>query len=292
MDASSAAALAEEAEEEKRELDTDCQAKARSEMTAFRSQIFMKFLEALSRAGSPTVNRVMHSIVMERAWEPLAGPIRELSVPELRQLKAQYKQYKEIKSRHITDMLGVLEVFGLLASGRAQAASGVPLNDETNGSEEDGQRDSTSVHMDVKFEEEPYEDEDWLLLLLSELIFDKLKLDKPEIALNYVPLICDDDDNDDGQVAVDKAQDEEERKGQTAADGTSSEPDLKSLLSRESATGRSADERFPLMDQLLMPPTARKALILVKQGLFQDAKDVLDQIKLSEDISEDEKIRA
>ena len=33
--------------------------------------------------------------------------------------------------------------------------------------------------MDVKFEEEPYEDEDWLLMLLSELIFDKLKLEKP-----------------------------------------------------------------------------------------------------------------
>lgn len=35
--------------------------------------------------------------------------------------------------------------------------------------------------MDVKFEEEPYEDEDWFLMLLSELIFDNLKLEKPEI---------------------------------------------------------------------------------------------------------------
>ena len=45
--------------------------------------------------------------------------------------------------------------------------------------------------MDVKFEEEHYEDEDWYLLLLSELIFDKLKLEKPEIRLDYVPLVED-----------------------------------------------------------------------------------------------------
>ena len=43
--------------------------------------------------------------------------------------------------------------------------------------------------MAVKFEEEPYEDEDWFLMLLSELIFDKLRLDKPQIELHYVPLI-------------------------------------------------------------------------------------------------------
>ena len=43
--------------------------------------------------------------------------------------------------------------------------------------------------MDVKFEEETYEDEDWFLMLLSELIFKKLKLERPAIELNYVPLI-------------------------------------------------------------------------------------------------------
>ena len=47
--------------------------------------------------------------------------------------------------------------------------------------------------MDVKFEEEPYEDEDWLLMLLSELIFDKLKLEKPQIELNYVPQIVEEE---------------------------------------------------------------------------------------------------
>ena len=56
---------------------------------------------------------------------------------------------------------------------------------------EDGQRDSATMPMDVKFEEERYEDEDWYLLLLSELIFDKLKLEKPEIRLDYVPLVED-----------------------------------------------------------------------------------------------------
>ena len=58
------------------------------EMTVYRSQIFIKFLQALSQAGNYSlVNKVMHSIVMEKAWEPMAAPIRELSVPELRQLK-------------------------------------------------------------------------------------------------------------------------------------------------------------------------------------------------------------
>ena len=44
-----------------------------------------------------------------------------------------------------------------------------------------------------------------------------------------------------------------------------------------------------------MPPTARKALILVKQGLIQEAKDVLDSIELSDIpsiISDEEKERA
>ena len=40
------------------------------------------------------------------------------------------------------------------------------------------------------------------------------------------------------------------------------------------------------MDQLLMPATARKALILVKQGFVQEAKDVLDSIDLNEEISD------
>ena len=43
--------------------------------------------------------------------------------------------------------------------------------------------------MDVKFEEEPYEDEDWFLMVISELIFDKLKLEKPEIDIDFVPLV-------------------------------------------------------------------------------------------------------
>ena len=43
--------------------------------------------------------------------------------------------------------------------------------------------------MDVKFEEVKYEKDDWFVMLLSELIFDQLKLKKPEIKLDYVPLI-------------------------------------------------------------------------------------------------------
>ncbi len=42
------------------------------------------------------------------------------------------------------------------------------------------------IPMDVKFEEEPYEDEDWFLMLLSELIFDKLKLEKPQIDISHI----------------------------------------------------------------------------------------------------------
>ena len=44
----------------------------------------------------------------------------------------------------------------------------------------------SNIPMDVKFEEEPYEDEDWFLMLLSELIFDKLKLEKPQIDISHV----------------------------------------------------------------------------------------------------------
>ena len=34
--------------------------------------------------------------------------------------------------------------------------------------------------MDVKFEEVKYEKDDWFVMLLSELIFDQLKLKKPK----------------------------------------------------------------------------------------------------------------
>ena len=75
-------------------------------------------------------------------------------------------------------------MFGLLAADKSQNLS--------ESGEEGEQRDS-NIQMDVKFEEEPYEDEDWFLMLLSELIFDKLKLEKPEIELNYVPLIVEEE---------------------------------------------------------------------------------------------------
>ena len=106
----------------------------------------------------------------------MAEPIKQMTVQELKKLKAQYKYLKEVKSRHITDMQGVLEIFGLLAVDKRNSLVG--------GSE---QRDS-NIPMDVKFEEETYEDEDWFLMLLSELLFDKLKLDRPEIALDKIPL--------------------------------------------------------------------------------------------------------
>ena len=82
--------------------------------------------------------------------------------------------------------------------------------------------------MEVKFEEEPYEDEDWFLMILSELIFDKLKLEKPQILLSQVPLI-----EIEGEL-LDTAQE----------DQASSELDLKQLLNREETT----DKRFPLID--------------------------------------------
>ena len=57
------------------------------EDVAYRSPIFIKFLMTLSQSGTSLVNKVMHSIVMEGAWEAIALPIKELSVPELRKLK-------------------------------------------------------------------------------------------------------------------------------------------------------------------------------------------------------------
>mmetsp|Transcript_33629 Transcript_33629/g.44407 ORF Transcript_33629/g.44407 Transcript_33629/m.44407 type:complete len:120 (+) Transcript_33629:219-578(+) len=119
----------------------------------------------------------MHSVVLEKEWQTMVEPIKSLSVAELRQLKAQYKHLKEIKSRHITDMQGVLGVFGLLATDQSRSNSPMGFT-STPADEMDGARES-HVPMDVKFEEEPYEDEDWFLMLLSELIFNKLKLEKP-----------------------------------------------------------------------------------------------------------------
>ena len=175
---------------------------------------------------------------MERPWEAIAQPIKQAGLSELRKLKAQYKQFKEVKSRQTTDIQSVLEVFGLLA-----AKKGSPSGDD-----EGEQRDDSMIPMEVKFEEEPYEDEDWFLMLLSELIFDKLKLQKPQVQLNYVPLI-----EEEGEP-LDIAQESQ----------AAIEPDLKQLLNREETT----DKRFPLIDQVLMPQTARKALLLLKLGLI------------------------
>ena len=58
----------------------------------------------------------------------------------------------------------------------------------------------TSEELDVKFEEEPYDDEDWFLMLLSELLFDKLKLEKPRIDLGYVPLV----EEEEGELLTDE----------------------------------------------------------------------------------------
>jgi len=46
----------------------------------------------------------MHSIVMDKEWQSMTEAIRQLTVTELRKLKIQYKHFKEVKSRHITDM--------------------------------------------------------------------------------------------------------------------------------------------------------------------------------------------
>ena len=104
----------------------------------------------------------MHSIVLEKPWESLAQPIKQLSLTELRKLKNQYKHLKEVKSRHITDIQGVLGVYGYLA----------PTADQVVSDSSEQQRESV-IPMDVKFEEEPYEEDDWFLMLLSELIFNK-----------------------------------------------------------------------------------------------------------------------
>ena len=92
-----------------------------------------------------------------------------------------------MKSRHITDIQGVLGVFGHLATDKSRSnspmgffTSTAATEERTSEPSESGGRDS-HVPMDVKFEEEPYEDEDWFLMLLSELIFNKLRLEKPPI---------------------------------------------------------------------------------------------------------------
>lgn len=78
--------------------------------------------------------------------------------------------------------------------------------------------------MDVKFEEETYEDEDWFLMLLSELIFKKLKLDRPAIELNYVPLI---EEEEVIEILADS---------QELIESITPEHDIKELLSKEGPT--------------------------------------------------------
>jgi len=130
-----------------------------------------------------------------------------------------------------------------------------------NESPQSSQGRDSHIPMDVKFEEEPYEDEDWFLMLLSELIFDNLKLEKPEIV--HVAVIA--------QESQLHSKDEEDKEAVLSNE----EPDLKQLLVREGPI----DNRFPLMDQILMPQTARKALFLIKWGLVTEAKDVLMAIE-------------
>ena len=50
----------------------------------YRNKIFKKFLASLGQSKqSSTVNQIMHAIVMERPWEVVADPLRELIVSEL-----------------------------------------------------------------------------------------------------------------------------------------------------------------------------------------------------------------
>lgn len=97
----------------------------------------------------------------------------------------------------------------------------------------DGGRGS-HIPMDVKFEEEPYEDEDWFLMLLSELIFDKLKLEKPKIEHGQARQVL-----EESELFKTAAMESE-----ITSISSPEEPDLKSLLVREGPI----DKRFPLID--------------------------------------------
>ena len=92
-------------EEKKKEETADLNTSTMStfEGEAYRSPIFIKFIETLSNSGS-VVNKVMHSIVMEQPWEAIAQPVKQAGLQELRKLKSQYKQFKEVKSRQTTDI--------------------------------------------------------------------------------------------------------------------------------------------------------------------------------------------
>ena len=57
-------------------------------------------------------------------------------------------------------------------------------DDNGGGSGGSGGSGGNSSSIGVKFEEETFLDDDWLLTVLSELIFDKLGLQKPEITLH------------------------------------------------------------------------------------------------------------
>ena len=62
----------------------------------------------------PPVNQVMYKIVTEQPWSNLALPMQLMNVSELTRLRAQYKRYREIKNRQITDFMSVMQVFGYM----------------------------------------------------------------------------------------------------------------------------------------------------------------------------------
>ena len=70
-------------EESKSALDTSTASMNMFFSDVYRNKVFKKFLCTLGQAKQCLVNQIMHAIVMERPWEVLAEPIKELIPSEL-----------------------------------------------------------------------------------------------------------------------------------------------------------------------------------------------------------------
>ena len=88
-------------------------------------------------------------------------------------------------------MQSLMQIFGLLTPKLKHESSADNLSSSGSLAKENPmlKKSTTQGPLDTRFADIKYEKDDWFIMLLSELIFDQLKRRKPDIKLDYVPLI-------------------------------------------------------------------------------------------------------
>ena len=91
----------------------------------------------------------------------------------------------------VIDMQSLMQIYGLLTpkSKHGSSADNLSSSSSSQMSNPMLKKSTTQGPMDTRFSDVKYEKDDWFIQLLSELIFDQLKRRKPDIKLDYVPLI-------------------------------------------------------------------------------------------------------